>query len=280
MQERRHEPLVSYSDQFPTDAAGLPEARASEIVELAHDDEFDLRIAPVAKRLGEATARMLAYNGSIPGPTLRVAEGARPLSMSSTRPISRRPSTGTACGSTTAMTARTRHRRRSPSAEVLLPAGVSGPGRLLVPPAHPRGLRPGDGPVRQHPRRSGRSRLLAAGASRDAADARRRSGRGWQGRAVQPRRDDVRSDGTVRQRSARRRRDRPRAERAARRGRPPLPDQHGQHARLQRCTARRAHEARRRRQRPIRARAVRRLGHPCAVRTRHARRALRRSPGS
>ena len=77
MQEHRHEPLVSDSDQFPTDAAGLPEARASEIVELADDDEFDLRIAPVAKRLGEATARMLAYNGSIPGPTLQVAEGAR-----------------------------------------------------------------------------------------------------------------------------------------------------------------------------------------------------------
>ena len=35
-----------------------------------------LRIAPVAKRIGDATVRMLAYNGSIPGPTLKVPEGA------------------------------------------------------------------------------------------------------------------------------------------------------------------------------------------------------------
>ena len=76
MQERGHEPLVSDSDHFPTDAAGLPEARASEIVELAGGEEFDLRLAPVAKRLGEATVRMLAYNGSIPGPTLQGAARA------------------------------------------------------------------------------------------------------------------------------------------------------------------------------------------------------------
>ncbi|MGH3016654.1 MAG: multicopper oxidase domain-containing protein, partial [Gaiellaceae bacterium] len=37
---------------------------------------LDLRIAPVAARLGDATVRMLAYNGSIPGPTLRVREGS------------------------------------------------------------------------------------------------------------------------------------------------------------------------------------------------------------
>jgi FtsP/CotA-like multicopper oxidase with cupredoxin domain len=36
---------------------------------------LDLRIAPVAKQLGPTTVRMLAYNGSIPGPTLRVRQG-------------------------------------------------------------------------------------------------------------------------------------------------------------------------------------------------------------
>ena len=41
---------------------------------MADGDEFDLRIAPVAKRLGDTTVRMLAYNGSIPGPTLRVRQ--------------------------------------------------------------------------------------------------------------------------------------------------------------------------------------------------------------
>ncbi|HSD23384.1 MAG TPA: multicopper oxidase family protein [Solirubrobacterales bacterium] len=64
------------SDQFPTDAAGLPEAHEPEVVQLADGDEFDLSIAPVAKRINGATVRMLAYNGSIPGPTLKVREGS------------------------------------------------------------------------------------------------------------------------------------------------------------------------------------------------------------
>jgi FtsP/CotA-like multicopper oxidase with cupredoxin domain len=63
-------------DHFPTDVAGLPEARSSEPVELSDGDRFELRIAPVAKRLGDATVRMLAYNGSIPGPLLKVREGS------------------------------------------------------------------------------------------------------------------------------------------------------------------------------------------------------------
>jgi FtsP/CotA-like multicopper oxidase with cupredoxin domain len=63
-------------DHFPTDVAGLPEARAPESVELADGEQFDLRIAPVAKRLGDATVRMLAYDGSIPGPTIKVKEGS------------------------------------------------------------------------------------------------------------------------------------------------------------------------------------------------------------
>src|ERR671911_908880 len=61
-------------DHFPTDVTGLPDARSPELVELSDGDRFDVRIAPVAKRLGDATVRMLAYNGSIPGPTLRVPE--------------------------------------------------------------------------------------------------------------------------------------------------------------------------------------------------------------
>jgi FtsP/CotA-like multicopper oxidase with cupredoxin domain len=64
------------SDYFPTETARLPEARATELVELSEGDRFDLRIAPVAKHLGDATVRMLAYNGSIPGPTLKVREGS------------------------------------------------------------------------------------------------------------------------------------------------------------------------------------------------------------
>ena len=72
MQERGHEPLVSDSDHFPTDAAGLPEARASEIVELADGDEFDLRSRRwQADRRGDgADARLQRLD---PGPD---AEGA------------------------------------------------------------------------------------------------------------------------------------------------------------------------------------------------------------
>ena len=68
--------MTSTPDHFPTDVAGLPEARAPELIELSEGDRFELRIAPVAKQLGDARVRMLSYNGSIPGPTLKVKEGS------------------------------------------------------------------------------------------------------------------------------------------------------------------------------------------------------------
>jgi FtsP/CotA-like multicopper oxidase with cupredoxin domain len=71
--------MAAPHDQFPTDTTGLPEARSPEVVELRDGDRFDLTIAPVAKRIGDATVRMLAYNGSIPGPTLKVREGSEVL---------------------------------------------------------------------------------------------------------------------------------------------------------------------------------------------------------
>ena len=99
MQEHEHDTLVSDSDQFPTDPAGLPEARASEIVELADGDEFDLRIAPVAKRLGRgdrANARLQRVDS---GADTKGRRGvARASSTSSMRPISRQRCIGTACG--------------------------------------------------------------------------------------------------------------------------------------------------------------------------------------
>src|SRR5947208_2148407 len=62
---------------FATDAAGLPEATTPQAVELRDGDVFDLRAGSVAKRIGDARLRMLAYNGSIPGPTLHVAQGSQ-----------------------------------------------------------------------------------------------------------------------------------------------------------------------------------------------------------
>ena len=71
--------MTSTSPHFPTDPAGLPASRAPEIVELGEGDAFGLRIEPVAKRIGDATVRMLAYNGSVPGPVLKVRVRARPI---------------------------------------------------------------------------------------------------------------------------------------------------------------------------------------------------------
>ena len=71
--------MTAPTQKFPRETAGLPGAAATTAVELSDGDRFTLRIAPVSKRIGDATVRMLAYNGSIPGPTLRVPEGAEVL---------------------------------------------------------------------------------------------------------------------------------------------------------------------------------------------------------
>jgi FtsP/CotA-like multicopper oxidase with cupredoxin domain len=65
---------TSPAAEFPTNPSGLPEATRPALLELADGDTFELRIGPVAKRLGDTTVRMLGYNGSIPGPTLKVQQ--------------------------------------------------------------------------------------------------------------------------------------------------------------------------------------------------------------
>ena len=67
---------MTAKDLYDTETVGLPGSRPTEVVPLADGDEFDLRIGPVVKRLGDAAVRMLAYNGSIPGPSLRVRQGS------------------------------------------------------------------------------------------------------------------------------------------------------------------------------------------------------------
>jgi FtsP/CotA-like multicopper oxidase with cupredoxin domain len=62
--------------ELSRETEGLPGARKTELVELQDGDEFELEIIPVKKRIGDATVRMLAYNGSVPGPTLKVPQGA------------------------------------------------------------------------------------------------------------------------------------------------------------------------------------------------------------
>jgi len=71
----RPDPAMS-AESFPTDPSGLPEAGRPALLELANGDTLDLQVGPVAKRLGDTTVRMLGYNGSIPGPTLKVHQGS------------------------------------------------------------------------------------------------------------------------------------------------------------------------------------------------------------
>src|SRR3954453_9116836 len=69
----------THSPDFPTSTEGLEEARRAGVAEFADGDEYELRIAPVTKEIGGNRVRMLAYNGSIPGPTLKVPQGSEIL---------------------------------------------------------------------------------------------------------------------------------------------------------------------------------------------------------
>ena len=69
-------PRHATASEFPTATEGLPEARPVEWLELVDGDEVALEIAPVKKRIGGTVVRMLAYNGSVPGPTLVAPQDA------------------------------------------------------------------------------------------------------------------------------------------------------------------------------------------------------------
>lgn len=53
-----------------------PAAAQSAIVELNDGDTYDMTAGFVEKEIGNRTYRMLAYNGTIPGPLLKVTQGA------------------------------------------------------------------------------------------------------------------------------------------------------------------------------------------------------------
>jgi FtsP/CotA-like multicopper oxidase with cupredoxin domain len=76
MKQHAHPRQPVPAEFFPTDPTGLSEATRPELLELADGDDLHLRIGPVAKRLDDTTVRMLGYNGSIPGPTLKVQQGS------------------------------------------------------------------------------------------------------------------------------------------------------------------------------------------------------------
>lgn len=61
---------------FHADTVGLPEAKSSGTVELKNGDTYNLTASIVKKEIGGKEVKMLSYNGSIPGPTIRVPKGA------------------------------------------------------------------------------------------------------------------------------------------------------------------------------------------------------------
>lgn len=61
---------------FSTDVSGLPEAGASQIVELKNGQTYELKAEIVKKKIGTNEVKMLAYNRMIPGPLLKVVKGS------------------------------------------------------------------------------------------------------------------------------------------------------------------------------------------------------------
>src|SRR5207342_1195019 len=64
-------------DLFTTEPAGLPQVASPGVIRLHDGDRLDLRIGPARKNIDDAELRMLAYNGSVPGPNLHVDQGSQ-----------------------------------------------------------------------------------------------------------------------------------------------------------------------------------------------------------
>ncbi len=66
---------VSTAPVFSTDTANLPLAHDPEVVTLENGATYAMSASYVQKRVGNTTLRMLAYNGSVPGPFINVKQG-------------------------------------------------------------------------------------------------------------------------------------------------------------------------------------------------------------
>src|SRR4026209_572491 len=72
----RKDTTMTATDLFPRTTRGLPFVERPTLHRLRDGDRLALEIAPVVKDIGRAPVRMIAYNGSIPGPTLHVDQGS------------------------------------------------------------------------------------------------------------------------------------------------------------------------------------------------------------
>ena len=62
-------------EAFPSGVSDLAEVIATQIVELENGDKYNLEAKIVKKKIGGSEVKMLAYNGMIPGPTIKVQQG-------------------------------------------------------------------------------------------------------------------------------------------------------------------------------------------------------------
>ncbi len=63
-------------ETFSQDIIGLPEAKPSEVVSLKNGDTYTLSPGAVWKEINGKRVKMLAYNGMIPGPTIKAKQGS------------------------------------------------------------------------------------------------------------------------------------------------------------------------------------------------------------
>lgn len=67
---------VSKSGTFSTDIKGLTEATSTQVVNFKNGEIYNLTASIVKKSIAGSEVKMLAYNGSIPGPVIKVPKGA------------------------------------------------------------------------------------------------------------------------------------------------------------------------------------------------------------
>lgn len=66
----------SKTGEFSKSSNNYPEVNKTEIVELKNGDTYNLTASIVKKKINGTEIKMLAYNGSIPGPLIKVIQGA------------------------------------------------------------------------------------------------------------------------------------------------------------------------------------------------------------
>ena len=68
--------IESAATELTTDTAGLPEANPTETVNLKDGDTYEVTASYVKKQVGNRILRMLAYNGSVPGPFIKADQNS------------------------------------------------------------------------------------------------------------------------------------------------------------------------------------------------------------